>query len=41
MIGRVLLAAAALLPGGCQGPTVSLSTPEPIVVDINMRVDIY
>ena len=41
MIGRVLIAAAALLPVGCQGPTVRLSTPEPIVVDINMRVDIY
>jgi uncharacterized protein YdbL (DUF1318 family) len=26
---------------GCEGPKVSLSTPEPIVVDINMRVDIY
>jgi len=26
---------------GCQGPTVNLSTPEPIVIDINMRVDIH
>jgi uncharacterized protein YdbL (DUF1318 family) len=31
---------AALLTG-CKAPTVNLSTPEPIVVDINMRVDIY
>lgn len=30
-----------LVAAGCKGPTVSLSTPEPIVVDINMRVDIY
>lgn len=30
-----------LAAAGCKGPTVSLSTPEPIVVDINMRVDIY
>jgi uncharacterized protein YdbL (DUF1318 family) len=35
--------AAVFLLGlcGCQGPTVNLSTPEPIVVDINMRVDVY
>lgn len=30
-----------LLTSGCSGPTVNLSTPEPIVVDINMRVDVY
>lgn len=33
-----------LLPfvlAACSGPNVNLSTPEPIVVDINMRVDIY
>jgi uncharacterized protein YdbL (DUF1318 family) len=37
-----LLALLALWAGvGCRGPTVSLSTPEPIVVDVNMRVDIY
>ncbi|MBU3664420.1 MAG: DUF1318 domain-containing protein [Chthoniobacterales bacterium] len=30
-----------LLAAACKGPNVSLSTPEPIVVDINMRVDIY
>jgi len=35
------LSALALFCTGCQGPTVSLSTPEPIVVDINMRVDVY
>ena len=32
---------SALWVAGCKGPTVSLSTPEPIVVDINMRVDVY
>jgi uncharacterized protein YdbL (DUF1318 family) len=38
---RAFAVLLALGVGGCQGPTVSLSTPEPIVVDINMRVDIY
>jgi len=37
----VVVFASALASAGCQGPTVSLSTPEPIVVDINMRVDVY
>ena len=32
---------AAILCAGCKAPTVNLSTPDPIVVDINMRVDIY
>lgn len=41
MIVRVLVMAAALFSGGCQGPTVRLATPDPLVVDINMRVDIY
>lgn len=41
MTGRVLATAAALWCAGCKGPTVNLSTPEPIVVDINMRVDVY
>ena len=41
MIVRVLVMAAALFSGGCQGPTVRLATPEPLVVDINMRVDLY
>ena len=36
-----VLAATLLFAAGCKGPTVSLSTPEPIVVDINMRVDVY
>lgn len=38
---RCLPAVPLLLACGCKGPTVNLSTPEPIVVDINMRVDIY
>ena len=33
--------AAVIFGAGCQGPTVNLSTPEPIVVDVNMRVDIF
>jgi uncharacterized protein YdbL (DUF1318 family) len=41
MTTRWLIASAALLAAGCKGPTVSLTTPDPIVVDINMRVDIY
>lgn len=41
MMTRWLIVSAALLAAGCKGPAVSLSTPEPIVVDINMRVDIY
>ena len=41
MMIRRLIALAVLLTAGCKGPTVSLSTPEPIVVDINMRVDVY
>ena len=36
-----ILALAVFLAAGCKGPAVSISTPEPIVVDINMRVDIY
>ena len=30
-----------LLLAGCKAPTVNLSTPEAIKVDINMRVDVY
>lgn len=30
-----------LLFNGCAGPTVKVATPEPIQVDINMRVDVY
>jgi len=26
---------------GCAGPTVKVATPEPLQVDINMRVDVY
>jgi len=33
--------AVAMVCAGCKAPTVNLSTPDPIVVDINMRVDIY
>lgn len=37
------LCACALLTtlAGCAGPSVNLNTPEPLQVDINMRVDIY
>ena len=38
---RWLAFAAVIFGAGCQGPTVNLSTPEPIVVDVNMRVDIF
>lgn len=31
----------ACLLAACKAPTVNLSTPDPIVVDVNMRVDIY
>lgn len=40
MIGRTGLL-IVMVSAGCSGPTVNLSTPEPIVVDINMRVDVY
>jgi len=33
--------AAALLAAGCSAPSVNLSTPEPIKVDISMRLDVY
>lgn len=33
--------AVALACAGCKAPTFNLSTPDPIVVDINMRVDVY
>lgn len=41
MNGRAVFFCTVLLCAGCKAPTVNLSTPEPIVVDINMRVDIY
>jgi len=31
----------ALVLAGCAGPTVNLSTPEPVKVDIAMRLDVY
>ncbi|MBJ7326900.1 MAG: DUF1318 domain-containing protein [Chthoniobacterales bacterium] len=33
--------ALLLLVAGCRPLDVNLSTPEPIVVDVNMRVDVY
>lgn len=41
MMRRWWAVAAVIFGAGCQGPTVNLSTPEPIVVDVNMRVDIF
>lgn len=38
---RWMSVVAVIFCSGCQGPTVNLSTPEPIVVDVNMRVDIF
>ncbi len=31
----------SMLLAGCSAPTVNLATSEPIVVDINMRLDVY
>ena len=36
----IALAFATLL-GSCSAPTVNLATSEPIVVDLNMRLDVY
>jgi len=36
----LLLAVVSALPG-CKTPSVNLSTPDPIKVDINMRLDVY
>lgn len=33
--------ALTILLAGCKAPTVNLATSEPIVVDINMRLDVY
>jgi hypothetical protein len=33
--------AAALALAACKGPTVNLATPEPIKVDIDLRLDVY
>lgn len=44
MSRRFIFALVIVIPVlsvGCRGPMVSLSTPEPIVVDVNMRVDVY
>lgn len=41
MSPRMLFIPLLGMLAACKGPSVSLSTPEPIVVDINMRVDIY
>lgn len=38
-IGSTALVLLAL--AGCKGPTVNLSTNDPIKVDINMRLDVY
>ncbi len=38
---RTAPAIAAITLVGCQLPTVNVGTPEPIAVDIKMRVDIY
>ena len=35
------LIAASLFLAACAGPTVNLATPEPIKVDIAMRLDVY
>lgn len=35
------ISAALCLVAGCAGPTVNLSTNEPIKADINMRLDVY
>lgn len=32
---------SCLLLAACAGPTVKVATPDPIQVDINMRVDVY
>lgn len=37
----VILAIFALVLPGCAGPTVNLATPEPVKVDISMRLDVY
>jgi len=37
----VTTAATALFLAACAGPTVNLATPQPIKVDIAMRLDVY
>ncbi len=41
MKNSAFFSAFVLLVAGCRPLDVNLSTPEPIVVDVNMRVDIY
>ena len=38
---RILASIPALALAGCAGPTVNLATPEPVKVDIAMRLDVY
>ena len=38
---RTIAALPALALASCAGPTVNLSTPEPVKVDIAMRLDVY
>ncbi len=38
---RILAALPALGLASCAGPTVNLATPEPVKVDIAMRLDVY
>jgi hypothetical protein len=38
---RILATLSAVVLPACSGPTVNLSTPEPVKVDIAMRLDVY
>lgn len=38
---RILAASTTLGLASCAGPTVNLATPEPVKVDIAMRLDVY
>jgi len=38
---RIIAASTALGLASCAGPTVNLATPEPVKVDIAMRLDVY
>lgn len=38
---RILAIVSAAVFPACSGPTVKLSTPEPVKVDIAMRLDVY
>jgi hypothetical protein len=41
MTRRLLALTAALTTASCAGPTVNLATPDPVKVDIAMRLDVY